>query len=190
MKKISAVVVGDSISPSGDRITTMLMTFPRSILAELNTHRMFSRNSSSSRAIPFKKMVETVINKPFIPMAWQMDHNGMQGTKYFTDSDIIKYLNNSWLEARDQAVVKACDFNSANVTKQICNRLLEPFMWHTALVTSTEFSNFFEQRCPVYKLPYGTFRSMKDIASHNLVNNTFYQIGDRRYFKYRAAPKN
>lgn len=181
MKKISAVIVGDSIAPSGDRITTMLMTFPRSILAELNTHRMFSRNSSSSRAIPFNKMVETVKNEPFIPIAWQKDHKGMQGVEYFTKEHEINLLRDNWLEARNNAVEEAVNLSNIGVTKQICNRLLEPFMWHTALVTSTEWQNFFEQRCPEYEIPNmtegeefydKTFKSRKDVIHAMTVSTT------------------
>ena len=80
--KISAQIVADSKNEFGDRITTMLVTFPRYILAELNTHRMFSKNSASSRAIPFVKMLKSVKENPFIPIAWQKDHPGMQGTEY------------------------------------------------------------------------------------------------------------
>ena len=68
---IKAEVVADSLSPQGDRLTSLLITFPRIILAEVNTHRMLSKNTSSSRAIPFNKMVEVVQNNPFIPIAWQ-----------------------------------------------------------------------------------------------------------------------
>ena len=75
MTKISAKVIADSKNEFGNRITTMIVTFPRFILAELNTHRMMSRNSASSRAIPFEKMLEAVSNNPFIPIAWQKDHN-------------------------------------------------------------------------------------------------------------------
>ena len=73
MKKINAEIIADSVDSKGNRITTMLLTFPRFILAELNTHRMFSRNSASSRAIPFEKMVKMVEEDPFIPIAWQKD---------------------------------------------------------------------------------------------------------------------
>jgi hypothetical protein len=73
MKKINAEIIADSIDYRGNRITTMLLTFPRFILAELNTHRMFSRNSASSRAIPFEKMVKMVEEDPFISIAWQKD---------------------------------------------------------------------------------------------------------------------
>ena len=163
-KKISANIIADSIDARGNRITTFMLVFPRFILAELNTHRMFSRNSASSRAIPFKKMVKMVEENPFIPLAWQCDHKGMQGTEYFTNETFeiissrekhIKYVDEfkkDWLHARDKAVTSATNLNGGGLTKQLCNRLLEPFMWTTILITATEFDNFFELRCPKYKL--------------------------------------
>ena len=166
MTKISAKIIADSINPQGQRITSFILTYPRMIHGELMTHRMFSRNSASSRAIPFKKMMEMVEKDPFIPIAWQKDHRGMQGTEYFTKSDLaaaefkeeipdtaIEHLTQVWLAARDNAVRHAKYANEIGLTKQICNRILEPFMWHTVLVTATEFDNFFELRCPKYQTP-------------------------------------
>ena len=151
MNKISAEIIADSRNEFGDRLTTFVLTFPRFILAELNTHRMFSRNSASSRAIPFNKMVEMVQNDPFIPIAWQKDHKGMQGTEYLP-SIVSNPMVGTWLEARDYAVQLAKEMNGSNVTKQLCNRLLEPFMWHKVIVTSSEegLENFFKLRCPQY----------------------------------------
>ena len=178
---ISAKIIADSIlKPDYDnnpvsRITTMIVTFPRFILAEFNTHRMFSRNSASSRAIPFEKMLEVVQNNPFIPITWQKDHKGMQGTEYFTDHTIDEneYI---WLVARDEAVFNAKCLHDQGVTKQLCNRLLEPFMWHTVIVTATEWENFFKLRCPQYHTPVSGegfyFRSKKDcIANHSNPEN-------------------
>ena len=152
--KISAKIVADSISPQGDRLISVLCTFPRIILAEVNTHRMLSKNTSSSRAIPFNKMVESVQNDPFTPIAWQSKHSGMQGSEYLTGSSEIKLLENKWLEARDLAVQQATLLENSNVTKQLCNRLLEPFMWTTMLITGSKegWQNFFNLRCPSYKL--------------------------------------
>ena len=162
MKKIEAKIVADSISPKGNRITTFLLTYPRFIHSELMTHRMFSRNSASSRAIPFEKMVKMVEEDPFIPIAWQKDHKGMQGTEYWNDEDIYPILGNSysisakvhfrneWLAARDYAILSANHMSAMKLTKQLCNRLLEPFMWHTVLVTATEYDNFFDLRCSHY----------------------------------------
>jgi hypothetical protein len=73
MSKINAKIVADSLSIHGDRLTTLLITFPRFILAEVNTHRMLSKNTSSSRAIPFEKMIQSVEKDPFIPIAWQKE---------------------------------------------------------------------------------------------------------------------
>ena len=152
--KISAKIVADSISPQGDRLISVLCTFPRIILAEVNTHRMLSKNTSSSIAIPFKKMVESVQNDPFTPIAWQSKHSGMQGSEYLTGSSEIKLLENKWLEARDLAVQQATLLENSNVTKQLCNRLLEPFMWTTMLITGSKegWDKFFNLRCPSYNL--------------------------------------
>lgn len=181
---IEAKMVADSLGEYGDRISTMIVTFPRIILAELNTHRMLSKNSASSRAIPFDKMVKSVQENPFIPIAWQRDHKGMQGTEYWTDNDTVtvdegdEYEHNSkiysatenfittWLEARDEAVAHSAEMNRLGLTKQLCNRLLEPFMWHTVLITAIEFENFFALRCPQYIDPQGKlFRSKKNYLS-------------------------
>ena len=158
---IKAEIVAHSLSPQGDELISVLCTFPRIILAEVNTHRMLSKNTSSSRAIPFKKMVEAIENDPFIPIAWQKEHKGMQGSEYFTDEDTIGTLENQWLRARDYAVEQAKVLNRSinypvreGVTKQLCNRLLEPFMWTTMLITGSKegWENFFNLRLPEYYL--------------------------------------
>ena len=89
-KTINAQIIADSITQMGNRITTYLLTYPRFIHAELMTHRMFSRNSASSRAIPFKRMIKNGGRRSFIPIAWQKDHSGMQGTEYLSSTE---YLN-------------------------------------------------------------------------------------------------
>lgn len=181
MNKISAKVIADSKNEFGNRITTLEVIMPRIVLAEFNTHRMFSRNSASSRAIPFKKMVEAVQINPFIPIAWQKDHKGMQGTKYITKQYNLDTTIFDWLRARDEAIRFATVLNLGfepdgeddsilvdGVTKQLCNRLLEPFMYHKVIITATEFENFFNLRCPQY---FGKFRSWKDAS--NLSGATF-----------------
>ena len=174
---ISAKIICDSLSPQRHRITTFELVFPRFILAELNTHRLFSKNSASSRAIPFNKMVKAVQDNPFIPIAWQKEHKGMQGTEYasYPDTENFKVL---WLEARDNAVKSAQLLQTGDVklTKQLCNRLLEPFMYHKVLLTATEFDNFFELRCPQYHTPVSGegfyFKSKKEcIKNHSNPEN-------------------
>ena len=158
-KKTSAVIVADSIDSRGNRITTYLLTYWRAIHPELLTHRMFSRNAASSRAIPFAKMVKDIEEDPFIPIAWQRDHKGMQGTEYLNGEEVER-AELQWIQASKNAINSARMLNSNYfgveknlVTKQLCNRLLEPFQWYTCLVTFTEGNNFFELRCPKYKTP-------------------------------------
>ena len=135
------------------KICTMKVVMPRFILAEFNTHRMFSRNSASSRAIPFSKMARTVQENPFIPLAWQEDHKGMQGTEYL-DEQHSSFAKSEWKHrGLGYALDVATSLNNNGVTKQLCNRLLEPFMYHTVLVTATEWDNFFNLRCPQYYVP-------------------------------------
>lgn len=161
---ISATIVADSINPQGDRITTFELVFPRFILAELNTHRVFTKNSASSRAIPFAKMVREVTERPFVPIAWQKHHKGMQGNEYITGEESKRHPIATWLRARDYAIKQATLLHdNCGVTKQLANRLLEPFLYHKVLLTATEFENFFNLRSPQYVFPgKPTERSWKD----------------------------
>ena len=150
--EIKAEIVGHSLSTQGDELISVLCTFPRIILAEVNTHRMLSKNTSSSRAIPFNKMVEAIQNNPFIPIAWQKHHSGMQGNEYLVHPLEIKEAQQMWKRSLDYALASAKDVYKTGVTKQLCNRLLEPFMWTTMLITGSKegWQNFFNLRCPDY----------------------------------------
>ena len=173
MTKIKAEIVAHSVDKYGNELISVLCTFPRFILAEVNTHRMLSKNTSSSRAIPFTKMVESIQNDPFIPIAWQKSHSGMQGTEYITDKEIINQCRLNWLGARDKAIQFANDSNyNLEVTKQLCNRLLEPFMWTTMLITGSKegWDNFFHLRCPQYNIGEGKFYKSKKDALKNVQN--------------------
>ena len=175
-------IIADSLSPQNHRLTTFKVTYPRIIHSEFCRHRILSRNTASSRAIPFEKMVKDVEEDPFIPIAWQKNHKGMQGSEYWTDNDTVtvdegdeyerytkiysatEHFITEWLEARDLAIAQSYELNRLGVTKQLCNRLLEPFVWTTELVSGTEWNGFFELRCPKYHydLEDKYFRSKKD----------------------------
>jgi len=183
--KISAKIVADSISPKNHRITTLECILPRIIWAEMLTHRMFSRNAASSRAIPNAKLIQSVIDEPFIPIAWQKKHAGMQGSAYIEDQGYIDLITAEYLKTRDYAIETAQALSKGitlsrgidhqeiiegtQVTKQLANRLLEPFQYYKVLITATEWENFFELRCPKYQVRLGvtrdikTFRSKKDV---------------------------
>ncbi len=162
---IEAKIILDSVNPAGNRITTWILRFPRFILPELNTHRAFSRNASSSRAIPVKKMIDEVKNNPAMPIFWGKNQAGMQAKEELDDTE--KYAEvrkdlpygegllittkkqeakREWLLARDSAVKHAEKMLELGLHKQIANRILEPFMHITVLVTATDHENFLSLR--------------------------------------------
>lgn len=140
----SAKIIADSITPEGDRLTTMEIVCHRFVLAEFNTHRAFSRNSASSRAIPVKKQLERVRNDVAEPLEWPNEQKGMQGGDSIED---VLQAETWWLAASENAACTAEALSNLGVHKSVTNRLLEPFMWHTIIVSATEWDNFFEQRC-------------------------------------------
>lgn len=142
--RIQARVIEDSISPLGIRLTTVEATIHRFVLAELNTHRTMSRNSESSRAVPFPKRLAKVREAPAIPAVFPAEQKGMQGGEEIMDLEIAE---DRWLEARDWAVAEAQALADLGVHKSVVNRLLEPFLWHTVVITATEWEGFFHQRC-------------------------------------------
>lgn len=141
-----AKIIADSRSPDGVRLTTMEIVLPRIVLAEFNTHRMLSKSSASSRAIPIDTLLSRVMQDPYIPEEWGQNGRGMQAHGVVSD-DVAEAALHHWLVARDHAVDQAERLASLGIHKQTVNRLLEPFMWHTVIVTATEWSNFFNLRC-------------------------------------------
>jgi thymidylate synthase ThyX len=149
-----ATVLKDSFNTLNEaRLITLQVTFARSALAEMNTHRAFSRNSASSRAIPVQKMLDQVINNPFIPRRYSLAQKGMHTDSfvdYYKDRDRWEELTFTWwLLARDSAVEAAERGIYLGLHKQDVNRILEPFMMHTAIISATEWQNFFNQRLAV-----------------------------------------
>lgn len=136
------------------RLDSILCRFPRSILPEVNTHRTFSGNTGSSRAVPIAKIIEQVERDPFIPEVWGSNQPGMQaGAECFNHVLTVPRSGSSactrehaWLYARDDAVRHTKAFAVAGYHKQIVNRLLEPWMWTIKLISATEWDNFFTLR--------------------------------------------
>lgn len=173
----SAEILADSRSPAGRRLSTLEVTFPRFVLAEFNTHRVLSRNSASSRAIPIVKQLRRVLEDPCVPLEFGANQPGMQAGPALS-GEAEAAAERQWLRARDDAVRRVLGLIASpgeiapdadpraeldrieptiaakqqpdewlDVHKQVANRLLEPFMWHTVIVTATEWDNFFALRC-------------------------------------------
>lgn len=155
-----AKILADSISPNGDRLTTMEITFPRFILAEMNTHKMLSKNSASSRAIPTAKRAEAVSGNPFVPSSFSKNQKGMQARENIDESNRWN-AEQIWGEAAEDMVGHAMRLAALEVHKQHANRLLETFAWHTAIISGTDWENFFALRChPAAQPEFRTIASM------------------------------
>jgi len=145
MKTFESIIIEDSSNPNGNRVTTFLLTYPRFIHSEIMTHRAFSRNAASSRAIPIEKLIEQVRTNPAMPIRWGKNGKGMQDHGSLENQESI-LAEESWRRASERAVESATHLHSIGLHKQIVNRVLEPFVWMTTLVTATEWENFFALR--------------------------------------------
>lgn len=151
---ITAKVICDSINENGNRITTLEIEYPRFILAELNTHRMLSKNSSSSRAIPIQKMIDNIEANMAVPLYWGKAKGGMQACDEIDEDDKWWYKE-KWKFAFDEATFRVKQMSDLvddkkgfmpSLHKQVPNRLLEPFQMMKTVITGTEWDNFFNLR--------------------------------------------
>lgn len=122
------------------RLTTFELVYPRFIHGELMTHRMFSRNAASSRAIPIDKVIELLQTNPAMPVHWGKNQAGMQANAEIDNIEGAKLL---WLAARDSAINHAIVMRDMGLHKQIVNRVLEPYQLIKTIVTATELNNWF-----------------------------------------------
>lgn len=139
-------VIEHSINPyNGVELITLQLKFPRMILAEFNTHRVFSRNASSTRAIPTKKLIRQIWDDPMMPLVYGSNKSGMQAGDELT----------GWRKPAARIVWKlaskfACGFSylltKIGLHKQWAGRIIEPWMYTSVVVTSTEWDNFFTLR--------------------------------------------
>jgi thymidylate synthase ThyX len=139
-------ILADSRNPLGDRLTTFEVTYPRFVHSEFMTHREFSRNSASSRAIPVEKMIERVLKDPAMPVWWGKNQPGMQAREELAGHD-LEVVRSIWLHSRDEAVRRAQKLMELGLHKQLANRLIEPWMWITVIASATQMANFFALRC-------------------------------------------
>lgn len=142
---IETKIIADSRAPHGGRITTFVLKYPRFIHSEFLTHRVFSRNASSSRAIPVKKMLAQVIADPACPVHWGANQAGMQARAQLKGWRLAA-ARSLFLLARWPAVAMVWLLNKIGLHKQVANRLLEPWMYIVVVATASDLSNFFHLR--------------------------------------------
>lgn len=166
---MSVRIIADSVSEHGPRLVTLHARYPRIIHQEVMTHRVFSRNARSSRAVPVKTMLEEIRNYPFVPWHWGKNQSGMQAgeecNEWILDQwdgalgtrkealasgrhicPIYISREDAWKKAANQAAEMAERFMDAGYHKQVANRLLEPFSYIDTLISATSWNNFFHLR--------------------------------------------
>lgn len=141
---IKATIIKDSTN-KGKRITTFELEYPRFIHSEMLTHRLFSRNAASSRAIPIATMNDNIRANPAMPFKWGINKAGMQASEQLPEDQVAdaKYL---WNWAKNDAIAHSENLVRLGLHKQITNRITEPFQHMKTIVTATEFGNWFELR--------------------------------------------
>lgn len=143
---ISANIVEHSVSEAGASLATLSLTLPRIILAELNTHRVFSKNASSTRAIPVKRLGEMAISDPYEPVRWGCNQSGMQAKQENLSYPDQQKAEMIWHRAANECYRSAIELSEIGLHKQWAGRMLEWFSYSAVLVSSTEWDNFFNLR--------------------------------------------
>ena len=138
---ISATVLAHSIAAaSGIRFLSFEIEYPRFILAELNTHRMLSKNSSSSRAIPIKAMHDAIRSNTARPIHFGKNQPGMQAAEELDQASKESVIR-VWDAARDSAIALSAVLSDIGAHKQIANRVTEPYQMMKTVLSGTEFAN-------------------------------------------------
>lgn len=135
-----AKIILDSVGPNGARLTTFEFTYPRFVHAEFMTHRMMSRNSASSRAIPVDKMIDRIWSDPVLPVWWGKNQSGMQAREELNSKE-IELAKDAWLNLRTKMISGLITLQKLGLHKQIANRVIEPWMFITVVATATEWNN-------------------------------------------------
>jgi hypothetical protein len=176
---ISAKIIDDNVSPDGVRLTSVEVVIHRWTLAEWNTHRAFSSNSASSRAIPLETMLLRVREDPAWPLVWPCEQPGMSGGIELQGmglNDAEQLFHDVWNFTTQRIGIYLQDHpdKAHRLHKSLVNRLIEPFLWHTALISSTEWDNFYRQRCSPSAMP--EFRIVAEMVRDALEANEPTQL--------------
>ena len=164
---ITAKVVCDSVSEQGVRLTTFEIEYPRFIHGELMTHRMLSKNSSSSRAIPIQKMLDQIESNMAIPVYWGKNKSGMQAVEEVIGDD-LKESKLEWKLAYKSSKHHTNLLSAFGLHKQVPNRLTEPFQMVKVVITGTDWDNFFNLRIhpdaqpEICMLAYKMYKAMQE----------------------------
>ena len=149
---ISVTVLADSLSENGKRLTTFELEYHRMIHAEALTHRVTSRNASSSRAVPLQKAIQNIRENPAFPVHWGAAQNGMQADEEIS-GETLEQAKLLWQKGIDQSIDLVNEFDKLGVHKQIAARWLETCQMIKVIKTATDWDNLLWLRNDVSSQP-------------------------------------
>lgn len=141
---IKAEIILDTISDLDAQITTFEITYPRPILAEVNTHGVVAKSTASSRAIPIAKRRADMQLNPYVPI-FTKNKKGMQADEIL-DAQTAVEARALWIKHLEHAAETSELLEKMDTHKQHANRVLEPFLYTKTVITGTEWRNFFKLR--------------------------------------------
>ncbi|MCX8008204.1 MAG: FAD-dependent thymidylate synthase [Patescibacteria group bacterium] len=155
---------------SGNELITVECGYHRFILPEVNTYRMLSKNSASSRGIPISKRIEKIKESLAYPVEWGRNQKGMVASEE-VNKETQERAAKLWKEASEAAIHFAEELNKLNIHKQIVNRVLEPFSWQHSVITGmrSAFDHMFEQR--IHKDAQPEFRELAIKIKEAIMNS-------------------
>jgi len=170
---IQAKLIEDSISTASVRLSTFQITLPKALLAELNTHRVLSKNASSSRAIPTSKFNQL---ESWTPIRWGKNQSGMQASSENLTGEDLKLAEQIWKDCIDYCKEASSKLSALGLHKQWANRMND---WHVLvddIVTATEWDNFFNLRIHPAAQPEMDYlaKEMKHLLQNNLPKELFF----------------
>lgn len=163
-------ILADSVNPVGQRVTTVQIRLPLVVWPEFLTHRTFSRNARSNRAVPSRVLIREVLANPFVPHYWGRNKAGMQAGAELTG--VRRWLARQvWLKARYPAIAAAWTMSKIGLHKQDANRVLNPWQWIDAVVTAgeAEWQAFFALRC--HELADPKIQRIAEMICHKIANS-------------------
>lgn len=142
--QVELVLASQNVN-TGTVLWTFKLKMPKSYLAQLNTHRLFSRNASSSRAVPVSTMINNIKSDTVLPMEWVKNKKGMSGNSLISKG-YQNIATDRWLSSLENQLGIVKQLDTLGVHKQYANRLLEPYINAEVLVSATQWANFIALR--------------------------------------------
>src|SRR5271167_657082 len=174
----SKLILTSKNRETGVSLYTFVLTYPRVILPEVNTHRMLSRNTASSRAIPAKKQRSRVLAAPFVPISIGANQKGMQAGEELEGWRRFVAIQ-TWKLARYPMVMASWILDRVGAHKQVVNRIVEPWTWTQQIVTCTDLRNVFKLRNHKDAEPHFHMLAAQMQAQVEIVEDVF--AGGKKY---------